>query len=70
MIDKEEKFKIIIPKGVGLIISVLMLFINQIFAFIGGTVFFKTILNVPTYMGVFIMALFYCLMIFFTVMLD
>lgn len=70
MIDEKGKFGIKIPERIGLIICVFLLFINQLFAFMGGSVFFKTIFHVPLYVGAFLMALFYFIMIVFMIGLD
>ena len=70
MIDNKEKFGIKIPKEIGIIICIFLLFVNQLFAFIGGSVFFKTIFHVPVYIGAFLMALFYFIMIVFMIGLD
>lgn len=70
MIDEKEKFGIKIPKEIGIIICIFLLFVNQLFAFIGGSVFFKTIFHVPLYIGVMVMGLFYFIMIIITISLD
>jgi Mn2+/Fe2+ NRAMP family transporter len=49
---------------IGILAALFLLITNAIFAFIGGTVFFKTIFHVPVYIGTFIMAIFYVVMIF------
>ena len=45
-------------------IAVFMLFMNQVFAFIGGTVFFKNIFHVSYCGGFLMMALFYVIISF------
>ena len=64
MIDYEAGKKIKIPKEVSAGAAITLTFINQIFAFIGGTVVFQHIFHVPVYMGAGIMALFYGALIF------
>ncbi len=64
MIDYEVKKKIKIPKEVSAGAAILLTFINQIFAFVGGTVVFQHIFHVPVYMGVGIVALLYGVLIF------
>lgn len=64
MIDYKAEKKIKIPKEVSAGAAVTLTFINQIFAFIGGTVVFQHIFHVPVYMGAGIMALFYGTLIF------
>lgn len=64
MIDYEAEKKIKIPKEVSAGAAVTLMFINQIFAFIGGTVVFQHIFHVPVYMGAGIIALFYGTLIF------
>lgn len=64
MIDYEAEKKIKIPKEVSAGAAITLTFINQIFAFIGGTVVFQHIFHVPVYMGVGIMALLYGVLIF------
>lgn len=64
MIDYEAEKKIKIPKEVSAGAAITLTFINQIFAFIGGTVVFQHIFHVPVYMGAGIMALFYGALIF------
>ena len=64
MIDYEAKKRIKIPKEVSAGAAITLTFINQIFAFIGGTVVFQHIFHVPVYMGAGIMALFYGILIF------
>ena len=64
MIDYKAEKKIKIPKEVSAGAAVTLTFINQIFAFIGGTVVFQHIFHVPVYMGAGIMALFYGALIF------
>ena len=49
---------------IGILAALFLLIVNAIFAFIGGTVFFETIFHVPVYIGAFIMAIFYVIMIF------
>lgn len=49
---------------IGILAALFLLIANAIFAFIGGTVFFETIFHVPVYIGTFIMAVFYVVMIF------
>ena len=39
--------------------SIFLLFMNQIFTFIGGVMFIKTLFHVPTFIGIGLMALFY-----------
>lgn len=63
MIDYEAEKKIKIPKEVSAGAAITLTFINQIFAFIGGTVVFQHIFHVPVYMGVEIMALLYIVLI-------
>lgn len=64
MIDYKAEKKIKIPKEVSAGAAVTLTFINQIFAFIGGTVVFQHIFHVPVYMGAGIIALFYGALIF------
>lgn len=64
MIDYKAEKKIKIPKEVSAGAAVTLTFINQIFAFIGGTVVFQHIFHVPVYMGTEIIALFYGALIF------
>ena len=70
MIDYKAEKKIKIPKEVSAAkevsagAAVTLTFINQIFAFIGGTVVFQHIFHVPVYMGTEIIALFYGALIF------
>lgn len=64
MIDYEAEKKIKIPEEVSAGAAITLTFINQIFAFIGGTVVFQHIFHVPVYMGAGIMALFYGALIF------
>lgn len=64
MIDYEAKKRIKIPKEVSTGAAILSTFINQIFAFIGGSVVFQHIFHVPVYMGAGIMALLYGVLIF------
>lgn len=64
MIDYEAEKKIKIPKEVSAGAAITLTFINQIFAFIGGSVVFQHIFHVPVYMGAGIMALFYGALIF------
>ena len=64
MIDYEAEKKIKIPKEVSAGAAITLTFINQIFAFIGGTVVFQHIFHVPVYMGTEIIALFYGALIF------
>ena len=64
MIDYEAEKKIKIPKEVSAGAAITLTFINQIFAFIGGTVVFQHIFYVPVYMEAGIMALFYGALIF------
>ena len=64
MINYEAEKKIKIPKEVSAGAAITLTFINQIFAFIGGTVVFQHIFHVPVYMGAGIMALFYGALIF------
>ena len=47
MIDYEAEKKIKIPKEVSAGAAITLTFINQIFAFIGGTVVFQHIFHVP-----------------------
>ena len=63
MVDYERKKKIKIPKEMSAGAAILLTFINQIFAFIGGCVVFQHIFHVPVYIGVGIMALFYMVLI-------
>lgn len=70
MIDEKGKFGIKIPEKIGIIICIFLLFMNQLFAFIGGGVFFKTIFHVPLYVGAFLMALFYFIMIIIVIGLN
>lgn len=58
---KKRKFKL--PAGLDIVLSFLMIVMNQLFAFIGGTMFFKTIFHAPTYIGVLIVSFFYLCMI-------
>lgn len=64
MIDYEAEKRIKIPKEVSAGAAITLTFINQIFAFIGGTVVFQHIFHVPVYMGAGIIALFYGALIF------
>lgn len=64
MIDYEAEKKIKIPEEVSAGAAITLTFINQIFAFIGGTVVFQHIFHVPVYMGAEIMALLYGALIF------
>ena len=64
MIDYEAEKKIKIPKEVSAGAAITLTFINQIFAFIGGSVVFQHIFHVPVYLGAGIMALFYGILIF------
>ena len=64
MIDYEAKKRIKIPKEVSAGAAITLTFINQIFAFIGGTVVFQHIFHVPVYRGAGIIALFYGALIF------
>lgn len=64
MIDYKAEKKIKIPKEVSAGAAVTLTFINQIFAFIGGTVVFQHIFHVPVYIGTEIIALFYGALIF------
>lgn len=64
MIDYEAEKRIKIPKEVSAGAAITLTFINQIFAFIGGSVVFQHIFHVPVYMGVGIMALLYGVLIF------
>lgn len=64
MIDYEAEKKIKIPKEVSTGAAITLTFINQIFAFVGGTVVFQHIFHVPVYMGVGMMALLYGTLIF------
>ncbi len=64
MIDYEAEKKIKIPKEVSAGAAITMTFINQIFAFIGGTVVFQHIFHVPVYMGAGMTALLYGVLIF------
>lgn len=45
-------------------LAVFMLFLNQVFAFMGGTVFFKNIFHVSYCGGFLLMALFYIIISF------
>ena len=45
-------------------LAVFMLFLNQVFAFMGGTVFFKNIFHVSYWVGFLMMALFYIIISF------
>lgn len=58
---KKRKFKL--PAGLDIVLSFLMIVMNQLFAFIGGTMFFRTIFHVPIYIGVIIVSFFYLGMI-------
>lgn len=64
MIDYEAEKKIKIPKEVSAGAAITLTFINQIFAFVGGTVVFQHIFHVPVYIGTGIMALLYGGLIF------
>lgn len=64
MIDYEAEKKIKIPREVSAGAAILLTFINQIFAFVGGTVVFQHIFHVPVYIGAGIMALLYGALIF------
>lgn len=64
MVDYKVKKKIKIPEQVSAGAAITMTFINQIFAFVGGTVVFQHIFHVPVYMGIGIVALFYGVLIF------
>jgi len=44
--------------------SIILIFMNQLFAFIGGTVLIKTLFHVPTGIGIGFMAIFYMIIIF------
>lgn len=63
MIDYEAEKKIKIPKEVSAGAAITLTFINQIFAFIGGSVVFQHIFHVPVYIGAGIMALLYGVLI-------
>ena len=63
MIDYEAKKRIKIPKEVSTGAAILLTFINQIFAFIGGSVVFQHIFHVPVYIGAGIMAFLYIVLI-------
>ena len=63
MIDYEAEKRIKIPKEVSAGAAITLTFINQIFAFIGGTVVFQHIFHVPVYIGAGIMALLYMVLI-------
>ena len=64
MIDYEAEKKIKIPKEVSAGAAITLTFINQIFAFIGGTVVFQHIFHVPAYMGAGMATLLYGVLIF------
>lgn len=64
MIDYKGKKKIKIPKEVSAGAAITMTFMNQIFAFIGGSVVFQHIFHVPVYIGAGIMTLFYGILIY------
>ena len=64
MIDYKAEKRIKIPKEISAGAAVLLTFINQIFAFIGGTVVFQHIFHVPVYIGAGVMALLYIVLIF------
>jgi len=64
MIDYEAEKKIKIPKEVSAGAAITLTFINQIFAFIGGTVVFQHIFHVPVYIGTGILALLYGILMF------
>lgn len=63
MIDYKAKKKIKIPKEVSAGAAITLTFINQIFAFIGGTMVFQHIFHVPVYIGAGIMAFLYIVLI-------
>lgn len=63
MIDYEAEKRIKIPKEVSAGAAITLTFINQIFAFIGGSVVFQHIFHVPVYMGAGVMALLYIVLI-------
>ena len=63
MIDYKAKKRIKIPKEVSAGAAILLTFVNQIFAFIGGSVVFQHIFHVPVYIGAGIMASLYIVLI-------
>ena len=63
MIDYEAEKRIKIPKEVSAGAAILLTFINQIFAFIGGSVVSQHIFHVPVYIGAGIMAFLYIVLI-------
>lgn len=65
-----ETKKYNISTSVAIISSFILIIMNQLFAFIGGSVFFKTIFHVPLYIGVMLMGIFYSGMIFMIFYLD
>lgn len=56
--NNKEKFDWKIP------FSIFLIFMNQIFAFIGGVMFIKTLFHVPIFIGIGFIALFYMIIIF------
>ena len=65
---KTKKYNI--STSVAIISSFILIIMNQLFAFIGGSVFFETIFHVPLYIGVMLMGIFYSGMIFMIFYLD
>lgn len=63
MIDYEAEKRIKIPKEVSAGAAITLTFINQIFAFIGGSVVFQHIFHVPVYIGTGVMAFLYIVLI-------
>ena len=63
MIDYKAEKRIKIPKEVSAGAAILLTFVNQIFAFIGGSVVFQHIFHVPVYIGAGIMAFLYIVLI-------
>ena len=64
MIDYEAEKKTKISEEVSAGAAITLTFINQIFAFIGGSVVFQHIFHVPVYIGIGMVALLYGVLIF------
>lgn len=47
-----------------ILFSVFLILVNQIFAFIGGTVLIKTLFHVTSNFGIVVIAIFYLIIIF------
>lgn len=56
--DNKEKF------DWKILFSIFLILINQIFAFIGGTVLIKTLFHVTSNFGICVIAIFYLIIIF------